>query len=248
MDGFATIIYEKKDHIALVTLNRPEVLNAYSIQMRDDLYEVLRAIRDDDEIRVALFKGAGDKAFCAGADLNEFLTAPSAIQARQIRLRRDIWRLFLSIPQPVIAALHGYVLGSGLEIAACCDIRIASEDAVFGLPEVGFGIIPGAGGTQTIPRIIGVPRALEMLLTNRWLPSAEAYQCGLVNRVVPRAELLQTAEAMAQKIAAFNPQAVMKAKEAVLRGIDLPLAEALALEQRLAADVGATRQRNRSQE
>ncbi|MBN1256029.1 MAG: enoyl-CoA hydratase/isomerase family protein [Deltaproteobacteria bacterium] len=251
MSSFKTIIYEKQENRAYVTLNRPEVLNAYSIQMRDDLYEVLTAIRDDDEIRVAVVKGAGDKAFCAGADLNEFLTASSTIQARQIRFRRDLWKLFLTIPQPLIAALHGYVLGSGMEIAACCDIRIASEDAVFGLPEVGFGIIPGAGGTQTIPRIIGVPRALEMMLTNRWLPSTEAYQYGLVNRVVPRDKLFQTAEEMARHIAALNPQAVTKAKEAVVRGVDLPLAEALSLEKRLASEctvMTADKQRNHIEE
>src|SRR5512136_916022 len=153
MNGFRTVIYEKKEQIAYVTLNRPQALNAYSVQMRDDLYEVLSAIRDDDEVRVAILKGAGDKAFCAGADLTEFLTAPSVVEARKIRAVRDLWRLFLSIPQPLIAALHGYVLGSGMEIALLCDLRIASDDVVFGLPEVGLGIIPGAGGTQTLPRI-----------------------------------------------------------------------------------------------
>ena len=127
MNGFKTLIYEKKDSIAYVTLNRPQVLNIYNIQMRDDLYEVLRAIKDDPEVRVAIFKGAGEKAFCAGADLSEFLTAPSPIVARQVRFERDVWGLFLSIPQPLIAALQGYVLGSGIEIALCCDIRIASK-------------------------------------------------------------------------------------------------------------------------
>ena len=233
MNGFETILYEKKEHIAYVTLNRPQALNAYSVQMRDDLYEVLRAIKDDDEVRVAIVKGAGDKAFCAGADLKEFLTAPSAIEARQIRFRRDLWKLFLSIPQPLIAAVHGYVLGSGMEIAACCDIRIASEDAVFGLPEVGLGIIPGAGGTQTIPRLIGVSRSLEMLLTNRWIPADEAYRFGLVNRVVPKGEHIKTAEEMARKIASFDPEAVRRAKEAITRGIDMSLQEGLELEKRL---------------
>ncbi len=232
-NGFETILYEKKEHVACVTLNRPQALNAYSVQMRDDLYEVLRAIKDDDEVRVAIVKGAGDKAFCAGADLKEFLTAPSAIEARQIRFRRDLWKLFLSVPQPLIAAIHGYVLGSGMEIAACCDIRIASEDAVFGLPEVGLGIIPGAGGTQTIPRLIGVSRALEMLLTNRWIPADEAYQFGLVNQVVSKGKHVKTAEEMALKIASFNPDAVKRAKEAITRGIDMSLQDGLELEKRL---------------
>jgi enoyl-CoA hydratase/carnithine racemase len=233
MNGFETILYEKKEQIAYVTLNRPQALNAYSVQMRDDLYEVLRAIKDDDEVRVAIVKGAGDKAFCAGADLKEFLTAPSATEARQIRFRRDLWKLFLSIPQPLIAAVHGYVLGSGMEIAACCDIRIASEDAVFGLPEVGLGIIPGAGGTQTIPRLIGLSRSLEMLLTNRWIPCDEAYSFGLVNRIVPKGEHIKVADEMALKIASFDPHAVRRAKEAVIKGIDMSLQQGLELERRL---------------
>jgi enoyl-CoA hydratase len=237
MSGFKSLIYEKKDSIASVTLNRHQVLNIYNIQMRDDLYEVLRAIKDDSEVRVAIFKGAGEKAFCAGADLIEFLTAPSPIVARQVRFERDVWGLFLSISKPLIAALHGFVLGSGIEIALCCDIRIASEDARFGLPEVGLGIIPAAGGTQTLPRAIGRGRALEMLLTNRWLNGEEAFQCGLVNRVVSRDKLLETAEEMAKKIASYNPMAVRNAKQAVVRGLDLPLTEGLELERRLASEL-----------
>jgi enoyl-CoA hydratase/carnithine racemase len=237
MDGFKTLIYEKRDNIAYVTLNRPEVLNIYNIQMRDDLFEVLSAIRDDDEIRVAVFKGAGERAFCAGADLSEFLTAPSPVVARQVRFGRDVWGLFLSISQPLIAALHGYVLGSGIEIALCCDIRIASEDARFGLPEVGLGIIPAAGGTQMLPRVIGRGRALEMLLTNRWLSAEEAYQFGLVNRVVSKEKLLETAEEVAKKIASYDSLAVRYAKEAVVRGLELPLREGLDLERRLAREL-----------
>lgn len=156
MNGFETVIYEKNGNIGYVTLNRPQVLNVYSVQMRDDLYEVLNAIKVDDEIRVVIVKGAGEKAFCAGADLSEFLTAPSVVKARQIRVLRDLWGLFRSMPQPLIAALHGYVLGSGMEIALFCDIRIAAENVIFGLPEMGLGIIPGAGGTQTLPRVKSV--------------------------------------------------------------------------------------------
>ena len=237
MNGFKTLIYEKKGTIAYVSLNRPKALNVYNIQMRDDLYEVLSAIRDDPEVRVGVFRGAGEKAFCAGADLSEFLSAPSPIIARQVRFGRDVWGLFLSIPQPLIAALHGYVLGSGIEIALCCDIRIASEDARFGLPEVGLGIIPAAGGTQTLPRIIGRAKAMEMLLTNRWLSGEEAYHCGLVNQVVPREKLLETVEEMAEKIASYHPIAVRSAKQAVVRGLELPLAEGLDLERRLTAEV-----------
>lgn len=237
MSSFNTLIYEKRDNIAHVTLNRPQALNVYNIQMRDDLFEVLNAIKDDSEVRAVIFKGAGEKAFCAGADLSEFLTAPSPIVARQVRFERDVWGLFLSIPQPLIAAVHGFVLGSGIEIALCCDIRIASEDARFGLPEVGLGIIPAAGGTQTLPRVIGRGRALEMLLTSRWLSGEEAFQCGLVNRVVPRDKLLETAEEMARKIASYNPIAVRNAKQAVVRGLDLPLPQGLDLERRLASEL-----------
>ncbi len=235
MSGFETILYEKKDDVAYVILNRPKALNVYNIQMRDDLYQVLGAIKDDSEVKAVIFKGAGEKAFCAGADLSDFLSAPSPIIARQVRFGRDVWGLFLSIPQPVIAAVHGYVLGSGIEMALCCDIRIASEDAKFGLPEVGLGILPAAGGTQTLPRAIGVARALEMLLANRWLSSEDAYSMGLVNQVVPKNKLLETAEEIAKRIASFDPMAVRNAKQAVLRGLDLSLSEGLALEKRLAA-------------
>lgn len=235
MSGFETLIYEKKDSIAHVTLNRPQALNVYNIQMRDDLYEVLSAIRDDDEVRVVIFKGAGEKAFCAGADLSEFLSAPSPVVARQVRFDRDVWGLFLSIPQPLIAALHGYVLGSGIEIALCCDIRIASQDARFGLPEVGLGIIPAAGGTQTLPRTVGRGKALEMLLTNRWIDAEEACQIQLVNQVVAREKLQERAKEMAEKIASHDPAAVRSAKQAVTRGLDLPLAEGLHLEMMLAS-------------
>ena len=239
MSGFETLLYEKVDSTAYVTLNRPQALNVYNIRMRDDLYEVLSGIRDDDEVRVAIFKGAGDKAFCAGADLSEFLTAPSPVVARQVRFERDVWGLFLSIPQPLIAAVHGYVLGSGIEIALCCDIRIASEDARFGLPEVGLGIIPAAGGTQTLPRTVGRGKALEMLLTNRWIDAKEAYRIQLVNRVVPREKLLESAKEMAEKIASHDPVAIRSAKQAVVRGLDLPLSEGLRLEKMLASQLRA---------
>ncbi|MDH3878471.1 MAG: enoyl-CoA hydratase/isomerase family protein, partial [Desulfobacterales bacterium] len=208
MSAFETLIYEKEGTLALVTLNRPRVLNAFNIQMRDDLFEVLTAIRDDDEVRVALLKGAGEKAFCVGADLSEFLTAPSPVAARQIRFDRDVWGLLLNIPQPLIAVLHGYVLGSGIEMALCCDLRIASDDAQFGLPEVELGIIPAAGGTQTLPRAVGRACALEMLLTGRRINAQEALQRKLVNRVVPADRLLETARGMAEKIAARDPDII----------------------------------------
>lgn len=235
MNGFDTIIYEKREGIAHVTLNRPKSLNVYNIRMRDDLYQVLGAIKEDTDIRVAIFKGAGEKAFCAGADLNEFLTAPPPVMARQVRFQRDIWRLFLNLPQPLIAAVQGYALGSGVEIALCCDIRIGSEDVRFALPEVGLGIIPAAGGTQTLPRIIGRSKALEILLTNPWVDAEEAYRIGLINQVVPKAELLKRADELARRIAAHDPLAVRFAKQAVIKGLDMTLSQGLDLEKRLAS-------------
>jgi enoyl-CoA hydratase/carnithine racemase len=234
MNSFETVIYEKENGIAHVTLNRPHVLNAFNVQMRDDLYGIMIAIRADDEVRVVVFKGAGDKAFCAGADLKEFLTAPSAVKARRIRAVRDLWRLFLSTPQPLIAALHGYVFGSGMEIALFCDLRVAAPDAVFGLPEVGLGILPAAGGTQTLPRLLGLSGALDMLLTGRRLSGQEAFDMRLVNRLVPRGNLLAAADEIAQKIASSDSAAVINAKQAVIKGLDMSLEQGLELESRLA--------------
>ena len=233
MSNFETVIYQKRDNIAYVTLNRPQALNTYNIQMRDELYQVLGAIKGDPDARVVIFNGAGGKAFCAGADLTEFLSAPSPVIARQVRWERDVWGLFLSIPQPIIAALHGYVLGDGLEIALCCDIRIASDDAQFGVPELGLGIIPAAGGTQTLPRTIGRAATLDMLFTGRWLKADEALRLKLVNRVVSRDELLPEAERFAQRIKKYHPLAVSYARQAVNRGLDLSLAQGLELEARL---------------
>jgi len=235
MPPFQTVIYKKSENIAYITLNRPLVLNVYNLQMRDELHQILCAIKDDGEVKVAILKGAGEKAFCAGADLSEFLTAPSPMIARQVRWERDIWGLFLNLPQPLIGALHGYILGSGVEMALCCDLRIASEDARLGLPEAGLGIIPAAGATQTLSRVVGRARALEVLLTTRRIDAKEAYDIGLVNRVVPRTQLFATAQEIARKIISYDHVVVRYAKQAVVRGLDLPLAEGLELERRLTA-------------
>jgi len=235
MSGFETIIYEKKEGIGCVTLNRPQALNVYNLKMRDELYQILGAIKDDSEVKVAVFRGAGERAFCAGADLTEFLTAPSPTIARQARWERDVWGLFLSLPQPIIAALHGYVLGSGIEIALCCDLRIASEDVQFGLPETGLGIIPAAGATQTLPRTIGRAKTLEMLLAGTRLNAQEALHLGLVNQIVPREQIFPTTEKIARKIASYNQPVVKYTKYAILHGLDLTLEQGLELENRLAA-------------
>jgi len=233
--GFETIIYQKQEGIAWITLNRPQVLNVYNIKMRDELWQVLGAIKEDNEVTVVIIHGAGDKAFCAGADLSEFLRAPSPTAARQARWKRDLWGLFLSLPQPLIAALHGYVLGSGLEIALCCDLRIATEDAQFGLPETGLGIIPAAGATQALPRLIGKGKALEILLTGTELNAQEAYQLGLVNFIVSRHELLTAAEKIATRIASYKQPVIRWAKQAVHHGLDLSLQQGLEMEKKLAA-------------
>ncbi|MEW6034193.1 MAG: enoyl-CoA hydratase-related protein [Chloroflexota bacterium] len=247
MSGFDTILYDKHQGIACVTLNRPQKLNVYNTRMRDELYQVLGAITDDDEVRVVIFRGAGEKAFCAGADLSEFLTAPSPTVARQVRWERDVWGRLLGVPQPLIAALHGFVLGSGIELALCCDIRVTSEEAQFGLPETTLGIIPAAGGTQTLPRVVGRGKALEMLLTGKRLNAQEALECGLVNRIVPRDSLMPTVEELARRVASYDPAVVRAVKEAVVRGLDLNLADGLRLESQLAAHVQSTRRKGREQ-
>jgi enoyl-CoA hydratase/carnithine racemase len=222
MGGFESILYEKDGHLACITLNRPQVLNIYNVRMRDELYEVLSAVKADADIHVVILKGAGERAFCAGADLTEFLSAPSPTAARHVRWQRDVWGLFLSLPQPVIAALHGYVFGSGIEMAMCCDIRIAADDCIFGLPEVALGIIPAAGATQTIPRAIGPGHALDLLLTGRRIGAQEALDMKLVNRVVRYSKLLPEVEALAEKIAGFDQRAVRETKRAVNRDQDPP--------------------------
>lgn len=234
MNGFEVIIYEKNNGIAYITLNRPKALNAYNVKMRDELYEVLGAIKDDPDIDVVILKGAGEKAFCAGADLTEFLTAPPPVFARQARFERDVWGRFLSVRQPVIAAMHGYVLGSGIEMSLCCDIRLVTDDARFGLPEPGLGIIPAAGGSQTLPRTIGQAPALEILLSGRWIDAKEALRLKLVNRILPRPELYPEAEKLAKKIQSYDKKAIRAIKQSVWRGMDLSLRDGLELENRLA--------------
>jgi enoyl-CoA hydratase len=235
MTGFETIIYEKQDGIAYITLNRPQALNAYNIKMRDELYQILSAIKTDSEVKVGIIKGAGEKAFCAGADLSEFLTAPPPVFARQARFERDIWGVFMSVPQPIIAALQGYVIGSGLEISLFCDIRIATENVQFSVPEMGLGIITAAGASQTLPRTIDRGPAMEMLLSGRWVKSAEALHLKLINRIVSREALLPEVEKLANHIKNMDPLLVRSIKESVKRGLDMSLDEGLELESRLAA-------------
>ena len=230
---FETLLYEKDGPIARIILNRPRVLNAHNIQMRDDLAEVLPAIAADSEVRVVVLSGAG-RVFCAGADLTEFLRAPSRVIARQVRWQRDIWGAFLAVPQPMIAAMHGVAIGGGLEMALCCDIRIAAEGCRFGFPEVALGMIPAGAGTQTLPRVVGAGPALEILLTGELVDTAHAYRVGLVHRIVPPDDLLPTAEAVAQRLLGYDADVLSRAKRAIVEGLDMPLTLAIEHERRLA--------------
>ena len=239
---FQTITLDVDGGVAEIALNRPRVLNAHNMQMRDDLYEALEAVRDDPDVNSVLLRGEGDRAFCTGADLTEFGTAPSRVIARQVRWERDLWGLFLAIDRPIVAALHGFVIGSGVEMALLCDLRIASEDAVFGMPEAALGLIPAAGGTQTLPRTLGAPRALQALLGGERIPASRAVAFGLAHRVTPRERLLEEARALARRLAELPAQPVRAVKRAMLRGMDLPLERALDAELRLAASVTSTSQ------
>ena len=231
------MLYSKSGAVAHIVLNRPRVMNAYNVQMRDELFFTLEAVRDDPDVRVAVISGAGERAFCAGADLTEFGTAPSQIIARQVRWERDIWGLFLALRKPLVAAMRGYVIGSGVEIACLCDIRIAADDAQFALPEVALGMIPAAGGTQTLRRVVGASRALEMVLSNRRVGAEEARRIGLAHTVVPADALMNEADEVAHRLADLNPTALALAKRAILEGMDMPLVAGLELERRLVGQV-----------
>ncbi len=242
MDGFETIRYEKDGGVARLTLNRPDVLNAIDLHMRDELWTACEAFRDDPDARVLILRGEG-RAFSAGADISEFGTAPSYVVARRARRERDLWGLMLHLPKPLIAAVHGFALGAGCEMSLLCDLRVASDDASFGLPEVALGYIPSAGGTQTLPRTIPPGVAMQMVLTGDPIDAQEAYRLQLVHRVVARDQLDDVAGAWAQTLAEREPLVLAAAKEALLRGLDLSLADGLALEGRLAGMLLESRSR-----
>ena len=233
MSGFTTLIYSKDGPVAHISLNRPQALNAYNIQMRDDLFAALEAVQQDPEVRSLLFTGQG-RAFCAGADLTEFGTAPSQAIARQVRWERDVWGRMLGLSKPMVAAIHGYCIGSGVEIALLCDLRIAAEETIFSLPEVQLGMIPAAGGTQTLPRSICQSAALELLLTGRRLDAREALSLRLLTRVVPQDKLVEEGWALARQLAELDSEFAVSAKDCVRRGADLPLPQGLLLEARAA--------------
>ncbi|HZP26701.1 MAG TPA: enoyl-CoA hydratase/isomerase family protein [Dehalococcoidia bacterium] len=227
---FQAIRYEKGGGVARITLDRPQRHNAIDLPMRDELWQALQALQDDPDVRCALFQGAGDEAFSSGADLQDFGSAPSVLQARAARQQRDLWGFLLTLEKPLVAAIRGYTWGAGLELALLCDIRVAAEDASLCLPEVGLGYISSAGGSQLLPRTILPGPALELLLTGRPIGAERALELGLVQRVFPAERLLVEAESLATRLANLSPAAAAAARRALLAALDLPLAQGLAFE------------------
>ena len=235
-----TLKFEKKNSIAYVTVNRPDKLNALNTQVMSDLREAFTAIRDDKEVRVAILTGAGEKAFVAGADIGE-LNKNNPIEAKEYTHKgQAVLDLIENLGKPVIACINGFALGGGCELAMACSFRLASENAKVGQPEVKLGIIPGYGGTQRLPRLVGKGPALQLLLSGEMISAHEAHRIGLVNEVVPAGELIARAEAIAQKIIANAPLAIQYTLEAVNKGMDMPLREGLFLEATLFAVACAT--------
>jgi len=231
MSRYETVLLDKKDDIAWLTLNRPEVRNAFNQVMIDELREVLGLISNDRKIRVVIITGAG-KAFQAGADIEE-LSRMSPLEL--LRWNEGIVRINAALedlPQPVIAAINGPAMGGGLELALACTLRVMGESVIIGLPEVRLGIIPGTGGTQRLPRLIGIGRAAELVLTGDPITSKEALDLGLVNKVVPDGSVLNAAEELARRILRNAPIAVELAKDAMMKGRDLPMEHAVQYSQK----------------
>ena len=227
-----TVYYEVKDKIAEITIDRQEVRNALDLETIQEIGDILGDVRDNKEVWVAIITGAGEKAFSAGADLAKLPTQLAEAGRPLIDLVPGIMA-GINIWKPLIAAVNGLALGGGLEIALACDIRIASENATFGLTEPRWGIMPGGGGTQRLPRVIPLGIALEMLFTAKRVDAHEAYRIGLVNKVVPLPELMPTARQLAQDICQNGPLAVWAIKEAALRGLEMHLQDGLSLESKL---------------
>jgi enoyl-CoA hydratase/carnithine racemase len=241
---FQTILFEVRNQIAFVTFNRPESMNAISRQMARELVEACKQIEDDNALRVAIFTGAGERAFSAGMDLKERAeTAFSPIDRRNQKISPTIHtqsRAIAAMTKPTIAAIRGYCVGGGLEMALACDMRVAAEDAKLGLTEVRRALIPGAGGTQRLPRAVGVAKALEICLTGDNVTGSEALRLGLVNIAVPAPDVIKAAEDLASRILKGAPMSVAFIKEAIKKGVDLPLEEGLRLEADLSAMIATT--------
>jgi enoyl-CoA hydratase len=211
---YETLLVERRDRVALVTINRPEKRNALNIKTREEGAAALEELRADDSVRVVVFTGAGDKAFVAGADIAEFADR-TAVTQRDVMTGRSLFTAVDTFPKPVIAMVNGFCLGGGCELALSCDLRVASERATFGQPEINLGIIPGGGGTQRLTRLVGEGKAMELILTGELINAQTAYALGLVNMVVPHEELEAKTMELAGRIAEKSPVALRMAKEAV---------------------------------
>jgi enoyl-CoA hydratase/carnithine racemase len=228
--NLANVLYEKKNGIAYVTVNRPKVLNALNTPTWKDLRTAFEDARDDASVRGAILTGAGNKAFIAGADIGE-LAHVAAFEAEQSsRFGQEVLDLIENLGKPVIAAINGFALGGGCETAMACTIRITVETAKFGQPEVALGLIPGGGGTQRLPRLVGKGWALQLILSGEMISAQEAYRIGLVNEIVPATDLIARAETILKKIASNAPIAVRFALEAANKGMDTSQGEGLLLE------------------
>ncbi|AQS53779.1 Short-chain-enoyl-CoA hydratase [Jeotgalibaca dankookensis] len=230
MKQYETLLIEKKDGIGTLTINRPKSLNALNSQVLQELHDAFIAIDQDKDIHVLIVTGSGEKAFVAGADIKE-MKEKHALAGREFsNFGNKVFSLLDNLSQPTIAAVNGFALGGGCELALACDIRIGSENAKFGQPEVGLGIIPGFGGTQRLSRLVGPAKAKELIYTGKVIKSEEAETIGLLNAVVPIEELLDEANKMATMILKQAPLAVKASKEAINRGLEMDLSHALALE------------------
>ena len=228
--AYENLLYEKKDGIAYITFNRPKVLNALNRQTIDEFHRVLLDAKHDPGVRVLILTGAGEKAFVAGADINE-LAQQTPVNGKEFSLYgQSVFHLLETIGRPSICAINGFALGGGCELALCCSIRLASKSAKLGQPEVKLGILPGYGGSQRLARLCGKGVAHELCLTGEMITAEEAQRIGLVNRIYEPAELLPAAEAMAKKIIEKAPLAVKYCMEAIERGVETPQEEGLFLE------------------
>ena len=240
LDNLENLLVETDGAVATVTVNRPKVLNALNTQTLDELRRVLLAIRRDDGVRVVILTGAGDKSFIAGADINE-LSVQTPTGGRDHAMRgQHVLDLIENLGKPVIAAINGFALGGGCELAMACTLRIAADTARLGQPEINLGIMPGYGGTQRLARLVGKGRALELLLTGDHVLAPEAHRLGLVNRVVPAADLAAEARKLASTLATKAPVAARYIIDAVNKGLEMPFAEAQAFEATLFGLVSTT--------
>jgi enoyl-CoA hydratase len=228
--NYETLLCEVKDQVAVVTLNRPEVLNALNAKVFNELEHVFMSLAEDVGVRVVLLTGAGEKAFAAGADINEISRLDVATGEAKARRGQEVFRMIETFGKPVIACVNGFALGGGCELAMACSMRLASETARLGQPEVKLGLIPGYGGTQRLPRLVGPPTALKLLLTGEMIGAAEALRIGLVEEVVPANRLMERARELAKTIVGMAPLAVAACMEAVRWGNDLGLVAATDVE------------------